>query len=78
MGRIRWSARIQGEFATAPFGIAACDEVIRTNVEARIYVAECQSILDQEWKMGFWQWVEDTIEMKRTIPEIQEEDSNKP
>jgi hypothetical protein len=25
--------------------------------------------------MGFWQWVEDTMEMKRVIPEIEEEDS---
>jgi hypothetical protein len=25
--------------------------------------------------MGFWQWVEDTIEMKHTIPEIEEEDA---
>ena len=24
--------------------------------------------------MGFWQWVEDTIELKRRIPEIEEED----
>jgi hypothetical protein len=25
--------------------------------------------------MGFWHWVQDTIEMKRSIPEIEEEDS---
>lgn len=24
--------------------------------------------------MGFWEWVEDTIEMRTKIPEIEEED----
>ena len=72
-GRIRWSARIQGQFATAPFGISACEEVAGTNEEARIYLSRCKAILDEEWRMGFWQWVEDTIEMKETIPEHEEE-----
>lgn len=73
-GRIRWSAVIQAQFATAPFGISACEDVAKTNDEVRIYVAECQSILDKEWRMGFWQWVEDTMEFKQRIPEIEEED----
>jgi hypothetical protein len=74
-GRIRWSARIQGEFAIVPFGLDACEDVARTNEEARVYIAECKALLDEEWNMGFWQWVEDTIEMKRTIPEHEEENS---
>jgi hypothetical protein len=32
-------------------------------------------IIEEEWRMGFWQWVEDSIEMKQTIPEIEEEDA---
>jgi hypothetical protein len=67
-GRIRWSAVIQGQMATAPFGMAACEEVASTNQEARLYLAECKAILDEEWRMGFWQWVEDTMEMKSKIP----------
>jgi hypothetical protein len=31
-------------------------------------------VLEEEWRMGFWQWIEDTIEMKDEIPEIEEED----
>jgi hypothetical protein len=73
-GRIRWSAAIQGQMASAPFGIAACEEAASTNPEALRYVTECKAILDEEWRMGFWQWVEDTMEMKRKIPEIEEED----
>lgn len=72
-GRIRWSAAIQGQFATAPFGIAACEAAAGTNEEAQLYIADCKSILGEERRMGFWQWIEDTIEMKRTIPEIEEE-----
>lgn len=75
-GRIRWSAAIQGEFA----GIGnnclnpnISDEVI-TNEEVRRYSAESHAILAKEWRMGFWQWIEDTIEMKDKIPEIEEED----
>jgi hypothetical protein len=30
--------------------------------------------LAKEWRMGFWQWIEDTIELKDKIPEIEEED----
>ena len=75
-GRIRWSAAIQGEFA----GIGdnclnpnISDEVT-TNEEVRRYSAESHAILANEWRMGFWQWLEDTIEMKYKIPEIEEED----
>jgi hypothetical protein len=75
-GRIRWSAAIQGEFA----GIGdnclngnISDEVT-TNEEVRLYSTESHAILAEEWHMGFWQWIEDTIEMKDKIPEIEEED----
>jgi hypothetical protein len=74
-GRIRWSAAIQGQMAMAPFGMAACEEGASTNQEARLYLAECKTILDEEWRMGFWQSVEDTMEMKSKIPEIEEEDA---
>jgi hypothetical protein len=77
-GRIRWSARIQGQFATVPFGIDACAEVARTNQEARFYLADCSALLDKEWRMGFWQFVQDSIEMKRTIPEHEEENFKPP
>jgi hypothetical protein len=77
-GRIRWSARIQGEFAMSPFGVDACEEAAKTNEAARLYVVDCKAILDEEWRMGFWQWVEDTLEMKTTIPEIEEEDAKAP
>ncbi len=73
-GRIRWSAAIQGQFATEPFETASCEAAAKTNEEAGRYVVECKAIIDKEWRMGFWQWVEDTIEMTRTIPEIEEED----
>jgi hypothetical protein len=73
-GRIRWSAAIQGQFATQPFETSACEEAAETNEEARLYIVACKDTIDKEWKMGFWHWVQDTIEMKRTIPEIEEED----
>jgi hypothetical protein len=73
-GRIRWSAALQGQFAVQPFETASCEEAGKTNEAARIYIVDCKAIVDKEWRMGFWQWVEDTIEMKRTIPEIEEED----
>jgi hypothetical protein len=73
-GRIRWSAAISGQFAVQPFETASCEEAAKTNEAARIYIVDCKAIIDKEWGMGFWQWVEDTIEMKRTIPEIEEED----
>lgn len=75
-GRIRWSARIQGQFATTSeqLWFPGADEIERTNQEARVYLAERNAILSEEWRMGFWQWVEDTIEMKSKIPEHEEED----
>jgi hypothetical protein len=72
-GRIRWSAAISGQFATQPFETAACEEAAATNEEARLYIVACKSIIGKEWEMGFWQWVQDTIEVKGTIPEIEEE-----
>ena len=77
-GRIRWSARIQGEMAVQPFETASCADAAVSNDEALTYLGECKAIIDQEWRMGFWQWVEDTLELKRTIPEIEEEDSRLP
>jgi hypothetical protein len=73
-GRIRWSARIQGEMASAPFGMDVCEQAAKTD-EERQYITECKAIVDAECRMGFWQWVEDTVEMKRVIPEIAEEDA---
>jgi hypothetical protein len=76
-GRIRWSAVIQGQFACTGKGVNMnyeSDE-IRNSEEVSSYLAERNAILDQEWNMGFWQWVEDTIEMKMKIPEIEEEDA---
>ena len=73
-GRIRWSAAIQGQFAVQPFETSACEEAAITNEAARIYVAECKAIIAKEWRMGFWQWIEDTMEFKKRIPEIEEED----
>lgn len=75
-GRIRWSATIQGEFACTGDNCLnpnISDEVT-TNEELRRYSAESHAILAQEWRMGFWQWIEDAIEMKYKIPEIEEED----
>lgn len=75
-GRIRWSAAIQGEFACTGDNCLnpnISEEVI-TNEEVRLYSAESHAILAEEWRMGFWQWVEDTIEMKDNIPEFEEED----
>src|SRR5581483_9979225 len=75
-GRIRWSAAIQGEFACTGDNClnANISDEVTTNEEVRLYSAESHAILAKEWRMGFWQWVEDTIEMKRSIPEIEEED----
>jgi hypothetical protein len=39
-------------------------------------MAERNVILAKEWRMGFWQWIEDTMEMKTSIPEIEEEDAH--
>ena len=74
-GRIRWSAAISGQFAVQHFETYSCEEAAKTNEEARLYIVECQAIIDKEWEMGFWQWIEDTIEIKKTIPEYEEEDA---
>lgn len=76
-GRIRWSARIQGQFAVTGEGVNGNirSDAINTNEEVLAYMAERNAILAEEWRMGFWQWVEDTIEMKTSIPEIEEEDA---
>jgi hypothetical protein len=75
-GRIRWSAVIQGEFACTGDNCLNpnISNVVTTNEDVRLYSAESHAILAQEWRMGFLQWIEDTIEMKDKIPEIEEED----
>ena len=75
-GRIRWSARIQGQFAITGehLNFPNSDNVERTNEEVRVWLAERNAIVSEEWRMGYWQWIEDTIEMKSKIPEIEEED----
>jgi len=75
-GRIRWSAAIQGEFACTGDNClnGNISDEVTTNEEVRHYSAESHAILAQEWRMGFWQWVEDTMEFKSVIPEIEEED----
>jgi hypothetical protein len=75
-GRIRWSAAIQGEFACTGDKCLNpnISEDVFTNEEVRLYSTESHAILAEEWRMGFWQWIEDTIEMKVSIPEIEEED----
>ena len=79
-GRNRWSARIQGQFASTShdlnIGWSPEADAIRTNEEVRLYMAERNAILGKEWQMGFWQWAEDAMEMKQTIPEIEEEDQD--
>lgn len=74
-GRIRWSARIQGQFACTSKGVNPNidSDAIKTSKEVRLYLAERNAILGEEWRMGFWQAVEDTIEMKSKIPEHEEE-----
>jgi hypothetical protein len=75
-GRIRWSAAIQGEFACTGDNClnGNISDEVTTNEEVRRYSAESHAILAKEWRMGFWQWVEDTMEFKSVIPEIEEED----
>jgi hypothetical protein len=75
-GRIRWSARIQAQFATTSerLWFPGAEDIERTNQEVRVYLEERNAILSDEWRMGFWQWVEDTIELKSKIPEHEEED----
>jgi hypothetical protein len=75
-GRIRWSAAIQGEFAGTGDNClnGNISDEVTTNVEVRRYSAESHAILAEEWRMGFWQFVEDSIEFKSVITEIEEED----
>jgi hypothetical protein len=75
-GRIRWSARIQGQFASTSeeLWFPGAGDIQKTNQEVRAYMAERNDILGKEWRMGFWQWIEDSIEMKDKIPEFEEEE----
>jgi hypothetical protein len=77
-GRIRWSAVIQGQFAMSGIELSSCEAApaVKTNEAARTYVARCKAILDDEWQMGFWQGLEDAIEFRAKIPEIEEENSH--
>ncbi len=79
-GRIRWSAVIQGQFAITSerLWFPGAEDIESTNQEVRAYMAERNAILSEEWRMGFWQWVEDAIEMRQKIPEHEEEDSHPP
>jgi hypothetical protein len=84
-GRIRWSARIQGQFAATSHDVQvwgpkadAITDAVRTNEELRLYMAERNAILGREWQMGFWQTVEDAMEMRMTTPEFEEEDAKPP
>jgi hypothetical protein len=74
-GRIRWSAAIQGEFAGTGDNClnGNISDEVTTNEDLRRYSAESHALLAAEWRMGFWQWIEDTIEMKDKIPEFEEE-----
>jgi hypothetical protein len=76
-GRIRWSARIQGQFADTGDGVNFNyqSDAIKTNEEVNLYLAERNAILGKEWQMGFWQLVEDVMEMKMPPPEFEEENA---
>ena len=73
-GRIRWSAQIGAQMAVQPFETAFCRNAAKTNELARIYIEDCIALIAEEKRMMFWQWVEDIIELKTRIPEIEEED----
>jgi uncharacterized membrane protein SirB2 len=75
-GRIRWSAIIQGQFAITGehLNFPNSNDVERTNEEVRVWLAERNAIVSEEWRMGYWQCIEDMIEMKTKIPEFEEED----
>jgi hypothetical protein len=71
-GRIRQSGWIAGQFGGAKdlrLGYGPEADAVRTNEAVRVYIAERNAILDKEWRMGFWQWVEDRMERKKIIPE---------
>lgn len=72
-GRIYRSSSIWAQFAAQPFETAACEDAARGNEEALKYVKACTAIIDREAEMCYWQFVEDMIEFKFTIPEIEEE-----
>lgn len=75
-GRIRWSSRIAGQFST-PTGVNFNyrSEAIKSNPEVCQYVAEKDAILSKEWQMGFWQTIEDVMELRLYPPEFAEEDA---
>jgi len=60
--------------AVQPFETAFCRNAAKTNELARIYIEDCIALIAEEKRMMFWQWVEDIIELKTRIPEIEEED----
>lgn len=72
-GRIYRSSSIWAQFAAQPFETAACEDAANGNEEALKYIKACEAIIDREAKMCYWQFVEDMIEFKFTIPEIEEE-----
>jgi hypothetical protein len=75
-GRIRQSGWIAGQFGGVNdlrLGHGPEADAVKTNEEVRVYMAERNAILDKEWRMGYWQWVEDRMERKKIIPEFVEE-----
>ena len=72
-GRIYRSSAIWGQFAAQPFETAACEDAAKGDKEALKYVKDCKAIIDREAEMCYWQFIEDMIEFKFTIPEIEEE-----
>lgn len=72
-GRIRRSGVIKVQFYNSGSETRVCKDAAENNKEARVYIGDCMAIINDEWRMGFWQWVEDTIEFKSVIPEIEED-----
>ena len=75
-GRIRWSARIQAEFAVTSHAVNGnfLTEEIEKSEDVRRYFADRNAILGRIWAMGYWQFIEDAIEFAGNPPEHQEED----
>jgi hypothetical protein len=72
-GTIRLTSLMSARKAGVDLELSFCNAAARTNEEARLYMAECTAVVDEVWRMGFWVWIEDTIEMRRLIPGIKED-----
>ena len=73
-GRIRQTSAISAQMALSNFEIAFCTDAAKTNKDALIYIEDYKAIRDEEWRMGARQGIEDLIELRIRIPEIEEED----